>query len=172
MKNKVNVPCKFIQMLGMGISVIGLFSGAYGMVYEVPIFYAIGIVFTIMGIFVGVFFTGSCTAEDDGIAIRMPFREMQMIPYDDIDWVSLDVRRGTSTKGSPYYSLIYKIKIVTRTDTLILETSHGRTSTPSDLYDVKRKEFILMNSPFKDIERIIKQKKGMDLTSDIMSLSR
>lgn len=168
---KISIPCKFYSLLGAGLIVIGVLLCVYGSIYDARFALALGISTGLFGIFVACIH-GYCCTEDEGIAVKMPGKEKRIIYYDDINWVYLDVSAGSRSSHSLSRPLIYTIKIITDTETFNFKLSHGKTSSSDELFDARRKEFLLMQSPFREMEKMIKEKKGMIVEPDIERLLR
>ena len=162
---KIKIPDKFYTLLGAGIILIGLLLGAYGIMYDVRFAFALGAGALFFGIFVSLL-TGHMCAEDDGLSIKMPGKEKKLIPYDEIEWVYADLRLGSRGRNSNIRTLIYSIKIVTASENFLFETNGDIVPLSENLTDPKRREFLLMASPYRELEKIIKEKKGMYVESD------
>lgn len=166
---KVRVSCPFVQAVGGIVIATGLMLGAVGKVRNELLEFGLGVGLVIGGMIFILFLDGFCSAEDEGLTIEMPFRKPRFIPYDEIEWVSLDVKSGgRRSKCSSAVNLIHIIKIVTRDETLTFRRQHGWADSRSMLSDPRQRGFLTMNSPFAEIERTIKRNKGMDITPDFL----
>ena len=162
---KFKIPDKFYSLLGAGIIVISLLLGAYGIMYEARFVFALGAGAMVFGIFVSLL-TGNMCVEDDGLLIKMPGKENRLIPYDEIEWVYTDLRVGPSARNSGIRPLIYSIKIVTASESFFFETSRDFVPASETFIEPKRREFLLMASPYRELEKTIKEKKGIYVESD------
>lgn len=161
---KISIPCKFTLMIAAAMGLTGFFMLTAGIVTGVLIYTGLGV-----GLMVGAFIIGllhgSLYAGDEGLVFEMPFRAKQVIPYDEIEWVDLDVKKGSRSRSSSFVALIYTMKIITASDTISIERSGGTTEAMSPMYDLQFKDRMLMDSPFNEFDRVIKEKKGLKYVS-------
>ena len=168
-KKRVKVGCPFVQAAGGLVIGVGVLLGAVGKVRDERLQFGLGVGLIIGGLIFVLFLDGCCAAEDEGLVIEMPFRPKRVIPYDEIEWVSLDVKSGgRRSKFGRDISLIHIIKIFTRGETLVFKQHHGWADSREALMDPQKKDFLMLGSPFAEIEKIIKKNKGMDTTPDFL----
>ncbi len=99
-----------------------------------------------------------CLADNEGILIKRLYSKRR-ISYSDIQWVYTDVRKGSSSKGSSYVSLIHSITFVTNQGNFTCEAQHGKLPLHSmTLYSETEKAALLADSPFREFESYVKNR--------------
>ncbi len=167
--NRLVIPCPFTSAIGIAMAGTGGFMMLAGYHFSNLLYVGLGLGLIIGGIIIAML-KGSVTVADEGLIFEMPFRFPQTIPYDEVDWVNVDVEAEHSLRRSSMgRALIYKLTIVTRQGNIVATKQSGYVFNTMPLHDVYGKNKVLLNSPFSDIERSIRERKGFG--SDPLALS-